>query len=99
MLGAAMDSNKTTDCGVPLHACNGFRHDEHYWARVGHRNSDPINAEYNRKEREYCDQFRALPKHERVSLTEWLRCKIPLPDGHPYLKGHVIPTNPPQPIY
>ena len=20
--------------GVPLHACNGYRHDEHYWAWV-----------------------------------------------------------------
>jgi len=24
--------------GVPLHACNGYRQDEHYWAFVRHRN-------------------------------------------------------------
>lgn len=23
--------------GVPLHACNGYRHDEHYWAWHSHR--------------------------------------------------------------
>lgn len=23
--------------GVPLHACNGYRHDEHYWAWVRSR--------------------------------------------------------------
>jgi hypothetical protein len=22
--------------GVPLHACNGYRHDEHYWAHIRH---------------------------------------------------------------
>ena len=23
--------------GVPLHACNGYRQDEHYWAWLGHK--------------------------------------------------------------
>ncbi len=26
------DLNQLNEYGVPLHACNGFRHDEHYWA-------------------------------------------------------------------
>jgi hypothetical protein len=25
--------------GYPLHACNGWRHDEHYWAYMKHRAS------------------------------------------------------------
>ncbi len=25
--------------GVPLHACNGYIHDAHYWARVAHLNT------------------------------------------------------------
>lgn len=24
--------------GTPLHACHGYRHDEHYWAMVHHEN-------------------------------------------------------------
>jgi len=49
--------NKTNDYGVPLHACNGYRHDEHWWVwakwlidnceRLG---SDGINVYYKRKE-------------------------------------------------
>lgn len=27
----------TNEYGIPLHACNGYRHDEHYWAWVGHK--------------------------------------------------------------
>ena len=24
--------NQLNEYGIPLHACNGYRHDEHYWA-------------------------------------------------------------------
>jgi len=24
--------------GVPLHACSGYRHDEHYWVWIRHNN-------------------------------------------------------------
>ena len=51
------------------------------------------------KEREYVAQWRALQKSEQISLTEWLRVKQNLPDDHWYLKDHIIPKNPPQPIY
>lgn len=30
------DLNALNEYGVPLHACNGYRMDEHYWAWVGH---------------------------------------------------------------
>jgi hypothetical protein len=26
-----MDLNALNNYGVPLHACNGYRQDEHYW--------------------------------------------------------------------
>lgn len=26
--------------GAPLHACNGFRHDEHYWAYLANKRKD-----------------------------------------------------------
>lgn len=26
--------------GVPLHACNGFRHDEHHWAYLANKRKD-----------------------------------------------------------
>lgn len=29
-----IDLNSLNEYGVPLHACNGYRHDEHYWCRV-----------------------------------------------------------------
>ncbi|ASS33916.1 hypothetical protein FDI24_gp039 [Acidovorax phage ACP17] len=28
------DLNKPNQYGVPLHACNGYRMDEHYWKRL-----------------------------------------------------------------
>ncbi len=27
---------ETNEYGVPLHACNGYRQDEHYWKRLEH---------------------------------------------------------------
>lgn len=27
-------NDQLNEYGVPLHACNGYRHDEHYWAWV-----------------------------------------------------------------
>ena len=30
------DLNALNEYGVPLHACNGYRMDEHYWDWVGH---------------------------------------------------------------
>jgi hypothetical protein len=30
------DLNQLNEYGVPLHACNGYRCDEHYWARLTH---------------------------------------------------------------
>ena len=27
-----MNLNRPNEYGVPLHACNGYRHDEHRWA-------------------------------------------------------------------
>ena len=32
-----MDANSVNEYGVPLHACNGYRQDEHYWAWIRHR--------------------------------------------------------------
>lgn len=31
-----IDMNAVNEYGVPYHACNGYRHDEHYWARIRH---------------------------------------------------------------
>lgn len=37
-----MNLNTLNEYGVPLHACSGFRHDEHYWERIRHRiKTDP----------------------------------------------------------
>lgn len=35
----AANANKPgfNEHGVPLHACNGYRQDEHYWAWLGHK--------------------------------------------------------------
>ena len=30
-----IDMNGVNEYGVPLHACNGYRLDEHYWAWLG----------------------------------------------------------------
>jgi len=30
------DLNQLNEYGVPLHACNGYRCDEHYWAWIKH---------------------------------------------------------------
>lgn len=30
------DLNQLNEYGVPLHACNGYRCDEHYWAWIRH---------------------------------------------------------------
>lgn len=30
------DENMVNQYGVPFHACNGYRHDEHYWSRLTH---------------------------------------------------------------
>ena len=30
------DLNQLNEYGVPLHACNGYIHDEHYWAWLRH---------------------------------------------------------------
>lgn len=32
--------------GVPLHACNGYRHDEHYWAYIRHKNMTGVGPFY-----------------------------------------------------
>ena len=32
---------------VPLHACNGHRHDEHYWAYVRHKIMTGIGPYYD----------------------------------------------------
>ena len=29
--------NEMNEYGVPLHACNGYRHDQHYWAWIQYR--------------------------------------------------------------
>jgi hypothetical protein len=31
-----IDLNSVNGYGVPLHACNGYIHDGHYWARIRH---------------------------------------------------------------
>lgn len=31
-----MDMNSLNQYGVPLHACNGYRFDEHYWSWLTH---------------------------------------------------------------
>ena len=28
--------NQCNQYGVPIHACNGYKHDEHVWARLTH---------------------------------------------------------------
>ncbi len=30
------DLNQANDSGIPLHACHGYRCDEHYWAFLAH---------------------------------------------------------------
>ena len=31
--------NQLNEYGVPLHACNGYRHDEHWWVYIGYLHS------------------------------------------------------------
>ena len=31
-----IDLNTPNQYGIPLHACNGYRCDEHYWAFIKH---------------------------------------------------------------
>ena len=31
-----IDLNSVNGYGVPLHACSGYIHDGHYWARIRH---------------------------------------------------------------
>lgn len=33
-----MTNNSLNSYGVPLHACNGYKQDEHYWAYIGEKN-------------------------------------------------------------
>ena len=33
--GGSEVNEPVNDYGVPLHACNGYRCDEHYWAWLG----------------------------------------------------------------
>lgn len=56
-------------------------------------------AAAHEKELKYVEQWKSLPKADRVSLREWLRVKLDLPSDHRYLEGHATPTDPPQPIY
>jgi hypothetical protein len=37
--------NGINEYGVPLHACHGYRHDEHYWAWVRNRRFAQITRE------------------------------------------------------
>ena len=53
-----MDLNRTNEHGVPLHACNGYRMDEHYWARIAHR----------RKTEEAASDF-----HFAYIMSQWKR--------------------------
>ncbi len=40
-----MTNNSLNSYGVPLHACNGYKQDEHYWAYIGEKNRiDKING-------------------------------------------------------
>lgn len=32
--------------GVPLSACNGYRHDEHYWAFIHHKIMTGVGSYY-----------------------------------------------------
>lgn len=32
-----MNMNAVNEYGLPPHACNGFRHDEHYWGWIRDR--------------------------------------------------------------
>lgn len=49
------DLNRTNDYNVPLHACNGYRQDEHYWAWVRHlleTSDDPFYAQLRARARQ-----------------------------------------------
>lgn len=38
------DLNATNEYGVPLHACNGYRQDEHYWKWLEHKRTVGVAA-------------------------------------------------------
>lgn len=41
------DLNAPNQYGVPLHACNGYRMDEHYWAWLGHLRRTSVGPFYD----------------------------------------------------
>lgn len=40
-------NTSVNEYGVPLHACNGYRHDEHYWVYVRHKTMTGIGPYYD----------------------------------------------------
>lgn len=46
----SLDLNSLNEYGVPLHACNGYRCDEHYWAWLRAKRLGLIEPNYQRKE-------------------------------------------------
>lgn len=36
-LAQTQEQEPVNEYGVPLSACNGYRHDEHYWAFIHHK--------------------------------------------------------------
>jgi hypothetical protein len=40
-------NTSVNEYAVPLHACNGYRHDEHYWAYVRHKTMTGIGPYYD----------------------------------------------------
>ena len=51
-----MEEEPVNEYGVPLHACNGYRHDEHYWAWKKHQIDTNEGAFY--------DWLRAMRKED-----------------------------------
>lgn len=41
------DLNALNEYGVPLHACNGYRMDEHYWVWLGHKRRTGVGPFYD----------------------------------------------------
>ena len=54
-----MTNNSLNSYGVPLHACNGYKQDEHYWAYIG---------EKNKREKQYQKEWSNLFKGMTASV-------------------------------
>lgn len=67
-----LDLNELNEYGVPLHACNGYRHDEHYWCWVKARRL-AREARLCRPRPQFADFHAVESKHAAVHkrLINW----------------------------